>query len=245
MIKIHFIVIFLSFFLFAFINSVSQSIQPDWVNYYSDNTEGGKLIITDALIDNQDNLFMTGYCLNEVSGYDIVTCGFNSAGDTLFYEVYNNSARVNSRDIAQRIHQDHNGNLVVVGTSLWRSEDEGDVIVLKYSPAGKLLWNCIVSKEGEFYSSPIASDVDGFGNIYILAFLSESKLYLEKLSPEGQIITSLLIHEGLTPYYYFFLDVANNAIYRYNSKEVQKADLQGEVVWDFKTLFKQDISVFH
>ncbi|MEO6695454.1 MAG: hypothetical protein ABIY50_13420 [Ignavibacteria bacterium] len=136
-----------SFLLFSILlisgKSFSQ-VDTNWVKRYSgtQNMDEAKAIILDA----SNNVYVTGKSLNAVSGYDIVTIKYSSAGAVLWTAVYNGIGN----------SYDEPNDLVLDGSSFYitgvttRSVSFGlDYITIKYNAStGAIIWNSIFNGIG-------------------------------------------------------------------------------------------------
>ena len=103
---------------------------------------GGPDEITSVALDNAGNVFATGFAKGYYTGYDILTIKLNSAGDTVWTKKFNYTT-ANEDDIPVSIALDNAGNIVVAGYSDSDPSSivsNDDVLTLKYSGAGSLLW---------------------------------------------------------------------------------------------------------
>lgn len=120
-----------------------------------------------AVADGLGNFYCTGYTVNPGRGKDFYTAKLNSAGDTLWTRTYNHTADLD--DEANFIAMTPTGEIVVTGYSDGGSAaTKTDILTIKYSAAGALLWtarfNEVTTNEDEL---PAAMQIDNAGNIFI------------------------------------------------------------------------------
>ncbi len=99
---------------------------------------------------------------------------------------FNDSLDDEAADEGKDIAFDPDGNLLVTGFSFHITY--GMVPLLKYSPAGELLWNCTVARNSE--NETLVGNrvtVDGKGNAYVCGYslYSNRPAYIWKVSPAG------------------------------------------------------------
>ncbi|MBI5744492.1 MAG: carboxypeptidase regulatory-like domain-containing protein [Elusimicrobia bacterium] len=114
------------------------------------------------------------------------------------------AARSNENMQAQAVTADKDGNIIVAGSrGSWDSETKNDLMAVKYSAAGTLLW----SKNYDFdrnYDNGYAVTTDGLGNIYLGGSVqnqagSMNLAYVVKTSPAGvQLTTAAFYGNGGT-----------------------------------------------
>ena len=104
---------------------------------------GGPDEITALTTDNSGNIYASGFAKGYYTGYDILTIKLTSAGDTVWTKKFNYTT-ANEDDIPASIALDNSGNIIIAGysdsdpSSLVSNDD---VLTLKYSNAGSLLWS--------------------------------------------------------------------------------------------------------
>jgi uncharacterized delta-60 repeat protein len=116
---------------------------------------------------NSGNVVIAGYIKNSGTGSDIIVQCYSPAGNALWQALYNGIS--NESDRAYQIVKDNNDNVYVTGkTDVDGSVTTKDeIITLKYSSAGVLLWATI-------HSSNLGNDRGKFvqvapsGNVYVV-----------------------------------------------------------------------------
>jgi hypothetical protein len=88
-------------------------------------------------VDENGNVFVTGYSDTDILNSHYLTVGYSSAGVPLWTNRYDGPG--NTNDIASGIGVDGSGNVYVTGSSPGVAGDD-DYATLKYSSAGGLLW---------------------------------------------------------------------------------------------------------
>lgn len=139
--------------------NIDAQVTQEWVQKF--NITGDLNVrVTASAIDNDGNVYVTGYYADGVEHYNFVTVKFNSAGIKQWVRVYNNAP--GWRDFANAITVDEAGNIYVTGQSrLWLYYY---CITIKYDSEGTEKW---VSKYSGLGNSGNAIKVDGSGNVYV------------------------------------------------------------------------------
>jgi len=89
----------------------------------------------------------------------------DSAGKTLWVKKYDPTKHIESSIDA--IATDRDGNVIVVGSGTYSANE--DTLVLKYSPAGKLLWARHFDGDAHLYDEATAVAIDSSNSIYVAA----------------------------------------------------------------------------
>lgn len=188
--------------LFAalFLLTVSFS-HSQWISNFGD--KGGDVNFSSAkgnavTTDSYGNSYVTGYTYEAATLNDIVTIKYNSQGDTLWARSYNGTA--NRNDEGTGIYVDAYGNVYVVGFAEYTSKAT-DVVVLKYSPEGNLLWNLPYAKTTDpLIDKGLAIAADMNGMIYVTGYTTNydgrKDIFVNKYSSAGLIWTSELEDGG-------------------------------------------------
>ena len=108
-----------------------------WTKRYN-GTGNGTDEIKGIKVDVSGNVYITGRSLGNGTGYDFVTVKYNSIGDTVWTRRYNGSASLD--DIGYSLVVDGNGNVYVVGSSLYSGNTETTGITIKYNSSGVQQW---------------------------------------------------------------------------------------------------------
>jgi hypothetical protein len=127
----------------------------------SGNSEDKAYAIT---VDDQDNIYVTGYATRLTTGVDIVLIKFSSTGTRLWTQYYNGSG--NSEDKAYVIQVDHADN-IYVGGYITTPNHGTDYITIKYSPNGDTLWSKTYDGDGHSDDAIKAITVDKSNNVIV------------------------------------------------------------------------------
>jgi len=143
-----------------------QSGTPVWTRTYN-GTGNGVDIARDIVLDNQENVIVTGRSLGSGSGIDIVTIKYDSSGVPLWTRRYSEPGAVMDQGYA--VDVDAYDNIYIVGSASSGATNQ-DYALLKYKPNGDFLW--IKYHNGSDDNIDIATDiaVDRFGNAYTTGF---------------------------------------------------------------------------
>jgi len=137
-----------------------------WTRIYTggENSEDKAYAI---VVDDLDNIIITGYTTNDNTGIDIITIKYSAAGDLIWTSVYNGTDSTNTDDKSQALCVDHEGNVYVTGYATFQDRGK-DAIVIKYDSIGNLLWTYTYNYP-QANSDDIANAIvlDNQGNVLI------------------------------------------------------------------------------
>jgi hypothetical protein len=114
------------------------------------------------VIDNSDNVYITGYSTHAGTGYDFTTIKYNTNGDQLWIARYNNGLN----DMANDMTIDNFGNIYVTGESDGSGTSK-DYATVKYDSSGNQLWGVRYDYSGEYPDYPSSVAVDKNGNVFV------------------------------------------------------------------------------
>jgi uncharacterized delta-60 repeat protein len=147
---------------FTLINSFyAQGVKNSFNNGHHDN----KAYSTN--IDDEGNVYVTGYTLGPTNNNDICTIKYNSNGVQQWVRTYNGSG--NGDDKAYAITIDNHANVYVTGYSTALGGLH-KITTIKYDTHGALLWAAVYNSTGNSESCSII--VDKKGNVYVTGFTS-------------------------------------------------------------------------
>lgn len=122
---------------------------------------------------------VTGRSVNSAGDRDIVTIVYAPNGTRRWLARFDGKVpdwpgQETWNDVAQSVRFDSAGNVYVAGWT-WRGYDtdggtEEDIVLLKYSPGGQLIWKRLFNgavNRGDF---PVDLEIDGSGNVYIAGY---------------------------------------------------------------------------
>ena len=114
-----------------------------------------------------NQLITVGNTQESGQGANILTTKFNQDGSIQWQSTFNTSGSHNDYGVA--LTEDDAGNIIVVGTTDNSSSTNYDVIVLKYTSSGVLLWSA--DYNSPFNLNDIATSVkaDNSGNVFVAA----------------------------------------------------------------------------
>ena len=115
-------------------------------------------------LDDQGNIYVTGYSRNLGNDYDYATVKYNSAGVVQWDTRYNGPE--NSMDEANSLVVDDQGNVYVTGNS-WDSGTYYDYVTAKYNSAGIEQWTARYNGQGNSIDEVNSLVVDDQGNVYV------------------------------------------------------------------------------
>lgn len=117
------------------------------------------------------NIVVTGELGNgTAAGTDIAVAKFSPAGDLLWLETYDDVP--NESDVPRELAVTATGDIIVAGTQ-GAGFANRDVLVLRYDPAGNLLWTFTHAGEAGQSDAPEALVVDADGAAHVVGYLIE------------------------------------------------------------------------
>jgi len=118
------------------------------------------------VLDNANNVIVTGFQKGNSMGDDYITIKYNNAGDTLWTRTYN---YINEDDIANSIAVDYQNNIYVTGQSDSDPSMYGndDYLTIKYDAAGNQKWIKRFNGFGNGTDRAVKVLVDNQKNVYI------------------------------------------------------------------------------
>lgn len=154
-----------------------------WVARYNgpgNSTDWGQSLV----LDDDGNVYVTGYSLGIGTNFDYATIKYNSAGSQLWVARYNGAG--NDRDVANSITVDNSGNVYVTGTIISGfivNDDEEkielfDFATIRYNAAGVQQWVAIHDEGGDDFAVSVA--LDNLGNVLVTGSISNSPPGLEE-----------------------------------------------------------------
>jgi hypothetical protein len=145
---------------FSFADSVTQT----WTNTYNSPWNLSDMLAGMA-VDNSGNVYVTGTSMVG-SNTDITTVKYNSAGDLQWIRNYDSGSLLN--DTAAAIAVDALGNIYVAGQSNTTTSGLSVARLIKYNPAGTLMWTTTYQGTNNVGNNLFKSIVtDGSDNIYV------------------------------------------------------------------------------
>ena len=158
---------------------VTMKIDPDgnqlWHNTFNNYGPNETNNIYSMCVNQNDEIIVTGTCDDAINFYtDLVTIKYAPDGETVWLRQFNGPE--NYYDSAASIRCDVNGNIIVAGTVSSQNPAQTDVVLLKYSDTGELLWDQYYDYAPAPQSFDYATDLqlDENGNIYLVGSSSYS-----------------------------------------------------------------------
>jgi len=172
-----------------------------WSANFTGETSGGKFP-NDIAVDNDGNVYVTGYAHRTASDFDFCTIKYNSDGLQQWLRYYDNPTH--NEDQARKIAIDNAGNIYVSGFSNLCVFSCQIYTILKYNRSGNLIWsrsyglgtssgtdigdmkvdnNCNIYITGMNYYNAVTIKYDSSGN----------QLWVNTFSNSGQLSNALSI----------------------------------------------------
>ncbi|MCX7769509.1 MAG: DUF2341 domain-containing protein [Proteobacteria bacterium] len=175
------------------ITTVITFEQPTWV--YTYNGSGNNDDYANAIAIGPDsNPVIAGFSFSSISGFDYVTMKLNRSNGALIWSRSYDDPE-NDTDIATCIDVDNNNDVIVSGFASLFNPNVGyntnDIMTIKYSSNGALLWSDAFSGPGNNDDRSVAISVskDASGNPFILGYGKNASgnddIYLIKYNASG------------------------------------------------------------
>jgi len=179
------------FFLCVFLSYLPVLAQVDtaWVRRYNGGIDDGARALT---VDQDRNVYVTGFSRGGSSYEDYVTIKYAPNGDTLWLRRYNGPG--DYLDVAIALVVDKTGNVYVTGKSgrIGGPYPNYDYGTIKYAPNGDTLWVRQYNGPGNDDDEPFALAVDDSGNVYVTGTSIGVGTYYDcatiKYSPTGDVL---------------------------------------------------------
>jgi len=141
-----------------------------WNKSYNGTANFGAQDYAKAIIsDASGNIFVTGGGSELVSGCDFVTIKYNSSGTEQWTKKYYGSLNLGSsslEDMPTCIALNSAGEIFVTGTGYFSNDVQRDILTIKYSANGNLVWSENYNT-GQYLSISNAISISSDSNIYI------------------------------------------------------------------------------
>ncbi len=155
--------------IFLFLESAFCFAQQ-WSSTYSGNTQNDLLSNDKSFsiaVSKSENVYVTGFSHGDSTDYDICTIKYNSLGDTQWVKIFNGSG--NLEDKAYAIVVDDLDNVFVTGYTTDSASNQ-NIITIKYSADGTLLWYKTFRGSGNGENAGLSICLDAFGNVYVAGY---------------------------------------------------------------------------
>jgi len=138
-----------------------------WVKRY--DRSGGDDFGWDIALDQNNNVCVTGFASDIITGADIVTLKYDNLGNQQWVSIY--SGETDNSDEARSIAIDTLNNIYVTGYS-WGNGTGPNYITIKYDPTGNEQWVRTYNGIGNSWDWATSIATDNFNNVYISGFIS-------------------------------------------------------------------------
>ncbi|RMF62117.1 MAG: T9SS C-terminal target domain-containing protein [Calditrichaeota bacterium] len=135
-----------------------------WISIFNGNSNDDD-VPTALVIDDSENVYITGRSTAYNGFYDFLTIKYNSEGVQQWTAYYNGPD--NELDAARAIAIDSFGNVYVTGKSGLFYNQNYDFATIKYNADGMEEWVARYNGSADFEDIPKAIAIDDSGNVYI------------------------------------------------------------------------------
>ena len=155
------------FLLFGLTGINYSQVTTQWSSVYNGSANDTD-VVTSMTVDNQGNVYVTGYSKGSTTGRDIATVKYNPSGQQIWAVRFNDD-NSDKDDAANAIAVDAVGNVYVTGYSTGLTSFK-DIITVKYSSSGNLVWSSRYNGLGNDDDLASAIAVDGLGNVIVTGY---------------------------------------------------------------------------
>jgi hypothetical protein len=134
-----------------------------WVRKY-DSPENAYDYLKALVVDNQDNIYVTGDIYKTGGNHDIITIKYNASGDTVWTRRYNGAGNGDDKVYAMTV--DSAGNIYLAGSS-FVSGNGIDCLTMKYNSDGVLMWIKTYAEYSYHADGAASITLDKSGNVYV------------------------------------------------------------------------------
>lgn len=121
---------------------------------------------TSVRVNNDGEVYVTGFSRGVGTFYDYTTIKYNSLGNEQWVKRFNGTA--SSSDIPSDMALDNTGNIIITGvTNSDVSGNQSDYATIKYDPSGNILFSAIYNGTANNNDSATALTIDDEGNIFV------------------------------------------------------------------------------
>ncbi len=214
--------------LISLVLPANAQVQVAWFNY-----PGGVSVATDA----SNNVYTANWDSN--LGGDITLTKRDASGNILWEVPYNNTDYTRS-EAATWVETDNQGNILVSGTirSGYSNPVNAASLLMKYSPAGTLLWRVVYESSFDG-SSTRKCLVDANNNIYVLGLGTGpigQVTKVKKFSSSGVSVWNYFDTGGGAPITFKFTPDNNIVLVKRgitgSINAYSKIDLNGNMIWN-------------
>ena len=167
--------------------SNAQNLNKKW---HSETGSPVDLRWTHSITDANMNLLTVGNTAVNGEGANIYLTKHGIFGQLIWQANFNSSG--NANDYGVSISTDQFNNIYVVGSTDNNTNNNHDIIILKYNTTGALLWSYIYNSSFNLNDAGTAIKPDGNGNVYVCGasegINSNYDYVLLKLNPSGSLI---------------------------------------------------------
>ena len=143
----------------------NTSGQLQWAKRY-DGPDGGNDEASSIAVDDNGNVFVTGYSNSNAAGPDYLTIKYNGQGNSIWTKRYNGNSS-SYGDFATKVNLDTAGDVYVTGYAYYGTGRYHDFTTIKYDKlTGVQDWIMSYDYNG-LYEYPNALCVDESGSVYV------------------------------------------------------------------------------
>lgn len=207
----------------------SQTTQQ-WARSYGSAT-GGISSIAGVETDRFDNVYV---CATKISNVltDIVLIKYSSSGNEEWVRSFAGTLEERAVDLVV----DRNDNIIVTGLTE-NQTGTYDIVTVKYSPSGDILWTRIYDAPGtNVMDQPVAMAIDAADNVYVSGYSFGTiplTIVTLKYSPQGDSLwVNKFVNSGTDYPLDILVDSTGNSYVYSRGTRVLKYNTNGNLVWN-------------
>ncbi len=223
----------------AMIFNVSIYAQTlDWERTFFDTSFSQCRSAGIILADHSGNLYSIGHSTNVIStGNDILIVKYDSSGNQQWFTTYNGASNKNEGVFGAAINS--NNELILCG-EIFDTSNTNNILVMKYSDSGQLIWIDTVDGTSALYDKGFAVCIDDSNNVYaagytfqgsysgiVIKYDNSGNRLWSKTLPSTQQSTKINFYDG---YVYVASLTGPTGIPSHAS--VIKLDVNGNIIWN-------------
>ncbi len=142
--------ILLTEFSFFHTGFLFSQMQLDWVRIYNGTFSGGSDVAKSIIVDDKENIYVTGASQNSSSTFECVTIKYNKFGDILWLKEYYRIGNFIGFDI----QGDDSGNVFVATGALLKYDKNSNLILDIYDTAA--YYKILIDSQGNIYGGGVS-----------------------------------------------------------------------------------------
>ncbi|HMQ67514.1 MAG TPA: T9SS type A sorting domain-containing protein, partial [Ignavibacteria bacterium] len=167
-----------------------QELNFVWKKTFSGSVDSDNKA-SSSLMDDENSIYVSGSIYQTPGSYDYFYAKISAAGNVEWQGTYNGAG--NYLDFSYAVTMDNSGNILLTGLSSQNTTSGSeDILTLKISPSGNLLWSRVFNGLANGTDQGIDVKTDNSGNVYVGGGSDKGNVHLIyallKYDPDGNLI---------------------------------------------------------